>query len=172
MNKLIETAIKYSAALLLYFLGPLKPLETRLFEAIIRLWPGIAIEAVCLRAEKNGIEVYLIKRSEKESAYPGLYHSPGTFLRYGEGGKEFESTFKRLQEQEIGNRFLSWEKIEVLNNLAEIRGHIVQIIYLCTIGDDNIGKGEWFLVNQLPENIVPQHRDVIIPLAVKAFLAK
>jgi ADP-ribose pyrophosphatase YjhB (NUDIX family) len=151
---------------LLNQVDPHKPLGTPLFDAIARLTIGVAIETVSLRHGTGGVEVYMTQRSLEESAYPGEWHCPGSFIRHGE---KIDDVMRRLEKKETGISFSSAREIATINNPKEARGHIFQIVHLCTI--EGQGKGKWFPLDQLPKNTVQQHREVIIPAALKVFEA-
>lgn len=75
-----------------------QPLGTPLFEAIMRLSVGVAVEAVLFRKNGDKLEVYLTKRAADDSAYPGQWHCPGSFMRPGES---YADVFKRLNERKF-----------------------------------------------------------------------
>lgn len=151
-------------------IDPWKPLGTDLFNAIARIIVTVPVETVAIRRnlETGKVEVLLTQRSQEE-AYPGQWHSPGSFLRVGE---EIEDVFRRLEEKEFGVKILRFDFIgyhsePFLPSNTRDRGQAVQLIFLCEI--ENGGNGDWFPVDGLPELIVENHRHVLIPMAVKAY---
>lgn len=152
---------------------PKKPYGTELFDALSRLTIGVAIEMVCLRwnAEFQEVEVYLVQRSSSNTAYPGKWHCPGSFMRPGE---ETKDVFTRIVQGIIGTELISTKFIADVNHPAEARGHVLSRVYLCELasveGWHNC-PGTWFLINRLPEKTVKSHRKRIIPAAVGAFVA-
>ena len=143
---------------------PTKPYGTELFNAIALLSVSVAVETVSLRRGESGIEVYMTQRAANDTAYPGEWHCPGSFIRPGE---KISDVLRRLEEKETGISFVSVREIATFNNPEETRGHIFQVVHLCTINGQ--GKGKWFPLNRLPKKTVGNHRNVIIPLALKAF---
>ncbi len=148
---------------LLQRIDPHKPLGTELYDAIAKVSLSIAIEALTLRRGKNGIEIFLTKRSEKE-AYPGMWHSPGTIRRPGE---ELDDAFLRLETREFKNKLNSKKFVKFSDCPNEERGHFFLLLYLCCIDNDN--SDNWFPFDNLPEPMVDHHKDYLIPEAVKAF---
>jgi ADP-ribose pyrophosphatase YjhB (NUDIX family) len=150
-------------------INPMKPYGTDLFNGLARLTVTLAIEAVCLRFNpiNREYEVYLTQRSLDESAYPDEWHCPGSTFRVGETE---EDVFDRLSIREFGSNLLSKVFVAKFNNTKEARGHFFSLIYLCNLQNDNSFMGRWFPVNWLPKKIIDHHRDVIIPMAVKAFM--
>lgn len=144
-----------------------QPLGTELYDAIALLSLSVAIEAITLRQGKNGIEVFLTKRSETDTAYAGMYHSPGTVRRPEE---TLEAGFKRLEIREFKGNLTSSEFIGNHDCPDEARGHFLQVMYLCSMDGDC--SDNWYPVDNLPEPIVPNHKEVLIPAAVKAFKKK
>ena len=152
-------------------IDPGKPYGTELFDALAKLTISVAIEAVCLRwnPATRKIEVYLVKRSLKETAYPGEWHCPGTVMRPGE---EIEDTFRRLSKKEFGAGFLKRQFVANLNNPTEARGHFISVLYLCVLEEKGNERGRWFPIDKLPKKTVKGHRIRLIPAAFGAFVAE
>ena len=147
-------------------IDPEKPLGTELFNAILRMSVGVAVEVVSIRLNaKNGLEVLLVWRDETAPAYRNTWHCPGTFLRPAESEDE---AIERLAKNEPGCQMRIIKKVGWDDNPSEERGHCIHPIFLVEL----IGKskGKWFPVNNLPPETVEHHRQVIIPMAVEAFL--
>ena len=143
-------------------IDPHQPYGHELFNALARLMPTVAVEAVCLSPSLRGTEILLTQRKANES-YPSQWHCPGSILRIGE---EFEDVFKRLEQHEFGCQLLSKEFIGNLNNPEEVRGHGLSMVYLCEV-EAEPPKGQWFLLDNLPENMVSFHRDHLIPFVLE-----
>lgn len=158
--------IRKNAVLALKAINPQLPYGTELFNEIARVTVGTAIEAVILRKKFDCTEVFLTKRPDGE-AYGGLWHCPGTFLRPGEDEAD---AFKRLEDKERVGKFTNKRFIGYKNNPFEERGHIIQLIFLCDIEPMVGNVGTWYPVDNLPTNIVENHREILIPKAVAAIL--
>lgn len=146
-----------------------QPFNMAFWEQLTRLTITVAVETIALRQGPQCPEVLLVQRPESEPAYPGEWHSPGSIMRVGE---QIEDVIKRLEEKEFGAKLLSYKFIANFNNLHELRGHFFTPVYLCEVDSASwlrSGRGTWFPVNQLPEKTLKHHRDVLIPIAVKAF---
>ena len=150
-------------------IDPTQPYGTALFDALTRLTVSVAIEAVCLRwnQQKKIVEVYMVQRSPDDTAYPGEWHCPGSFLRPGE---DISSVFARLSKREFKANLSPTQFVANVNHPTEARGHVISVVYLCGLEAGDL-KGRWFSVDSLPENTVETHAKRIIPVAVGAFLA-
>lgn len=166
---------------MLYEIDPTQPYGTELFDALARLTVSVAVEAVCLRPEPlnltadpdgfqtRGVEVYLCRRSMTDTAYPGEWHCPGSVVRPGE---EDASVFKRLADREFGSNLESWRFVGKVNHVREERGHFLSLVYLCSLKDNENGRGQWFKTWNLPQKTVASHRHIIINLAEGFFRAE
>lgn len=163
---------KYHVAELLNRIDPQKPFGTALYNAIARLSWNMFFEAVVIRKRGKRFEVYLRKRADDDTAYPGEWHAPGSVFRPGENERDVANRLEREFEVPIVDfrmigEYVDWEK-------GEVRGSGVSRIYLIKLGgspreDERHG---WFPVNKLPEVTVDSHRLAIIPKAVKAYKAR
>jgi ADP-ribose pyrophosphatase YjhB (NUDIX family) len=159
--------VKKLAAWLLGWIDSQKPYGAELFNALVRLSPPCAIEAVCLRRNAEGhVEVHLVQRGLDESAYPGHWHVPGSVLRPGE---TFPDVFRRLEEEEFNGDLVSCLFVDHHVNLKEARGTFVSVVHLCALEGNNL-RGRWVRVDQLPASMADHHRNHFIPMALKAFL--
>ena len=156
---------------LLKKIDPNQPYGTELFNALAKVSPSVAMEAVCLRLnnQTQQAEVYLTKRALNDTAYPGQWHCPGSVMRPGE---QLKDVFDRLSKQEFDANILVNQFVTNINNPHEARGHFFSVVYLCSLNEKaNKLKGSWFSIDQLPENTVKIHRQEIIPAAIKVFTA-
>lgn len=166
ISKFSQEDMKHQAALLLQKISnPEKGIGKELFDAIARLVVTLTPEAACLRKNLNtgGVEIYLLQRAGDDSAYPGQWHIPGSVMRPGE---EIDDVFSRLEKSEIGIKITSKKFAFHFNNPKESRGHFFSLVYLCELSDGD-GRGKWFPIDQLPENIVEHHKTNVISAAVK-----
>lgn len=152
-------------------IDPTKPYGTELFDALARLTVSVAVEAVCLRLnpETDHVEVYMIQRSQDDTAYPGEWHCPGSVLRPTEN---INDVFNRLAKKEFGVGLKSWQFVDNVNHPTEARGHFFSLVYLCSLDEQSELKGRWIPVDQLPEKTVESHRKRIIPCALGTFVAE
>jgi ADP-ribose pyrophosphatase YjhB (NUDIX family) len=148
---------------------PTKPYGTELFDALARVTVSVAVEAVCLRLDilTKQVEVYMVQRSPDDTAYPGEWHCPGSFLRPKE---EMKDVFDRLSKREFNARVSPIHFVANVN-WHEVRGNLLSVVYLCTLETGDL-KGCWFPVDQLPEKTVECHRRRVIPAAVGVFVAE
>lgn len=158
--------VKKAAIIALALIDPNKPYGPELFYAIAGVSVTVCIEAVCLRRnpDTDGVEVWLIERAQDDPAYPGQMHCPGTVMRPGES---IEQMFERLARAEFAAGLKGQTFVGFNNAPDEARGHFFQLIYLVQM--ESPQKGGWYPVDGLPPNIVENHRDILIPMAMKAF---
>lgn len=144
---------------------------TALYDAIARLSWNIAFEAVLLRVnrETGKLEVFLRRRADDDTAYPGQWHCPGSVKRPSE---RWDDVALRLRN-DFGNPIRSYERVDDLD-WDEERGSFQSTIFLVEVRltptEDE--RHCWFRVDDLPEETVESHRDRIIPMAAMAYAAK
>jgi len=154
-------------AFLAWLLGFVKPgrYGTRLFNALARLTVTVALETVCFRRNGLDIEVFLVTRSMKDSAYPGGKHVPGSAMRCGE---QESDVFRRLSDREYGARITKATFVCNFNHTEEARGHFFTPIYLVELEGEPTG-GHWYPVNNMPAETIEHHRDIVIRWALVAY---
>lgn len=147
-------------------IDPSKPLGTDLFNAIARVSISVAVEAIGIsrNPETGELKVRLMQRSLTDSAYPGMWHFPGSFMRPGESE---EDVLKRLEKGEFKAPIRSVSFIGRDNNPHEERGHVVHLLHLVEVED--MSSEKWFSIDNLPEPMVEHHRQVLVPVGIKAF---
>ena len=160
---------KYHVAELLNRIDPKKSFGTALYNAIARLSWNMFFEAVVLRKNDKQLEVYLRKRADDDTAYPGEWHAPGSVFRPGENERNVANRLERefgvpVVSFRMVGECVDWEK-------GEVRGSGVSRVYLVKLNgapreDERHG---WFPINKLPEVTVDSHRLAIIPMTVKAY---
>ena len=147
-----------------------KPLGTSLFDALARVTISIGVEAVCLRLNSQKVvEVYLTQRAPNDTAYLSEWHCPRSILQPTE---KWGDVLSRLAVREFGGKILSARFVANINHPMEARGHVISVVYLCTLQEEEGHCGQWFRVDQLPEKTVECHRHRVIPCAVGAFVAE
>lgn len=154
-------------AKLLGRLDPTKPAGTKLCDAIMRLWPTPAFEAIALRIGDSGtLDIYLRRRAMDDSAYPGEWHAPGSLYRHGEQDRDVAN---RL-EGEFGIKIKSFNLVGH-KITSEARGTVHSLIFMVNLADNPRidDRHNWFSVNDLPKVTVDLHREIIIPTASEAY---
>jgi len=149
-------------------IDPTKPAGTALCDAIMRLWPTPAFEAMAFRLNtNNGIEIYLRRRAMDDTAYPGEWHAPGSLYRHGEQDRDVAN---RL-EKEFGVPIKKSFKFVSKEITSEARGSVHSMIFLVQLdGNPRIDdRHNWFPVNSLPEVTVDIHRELLIPTALMVY---
>lgn len=136
-------------------------ISDKIFNAALTSFVLSAYEAVCLRERNGRLEVFLTLRPSDSPGHANQWHCPGTFVRRGEEEKD---TFARLGTKEFGGRITSWDLVDILNNTAEDRGHVISVVWLVAVESFAVPalvQRQWCPVAHLPEDIVPHHREVI-----------
>ena len=149
---------------------PTKPAGTELCDAVMRFWTTNAFEALLFRRGEDGrIEVFLRQRSADDTAYPLEWHAPGSLYRHGEQDADVAGRLQGEFGCEIGNFELVGRHIT-----SEARGTIMSLLFLVealgAVREDD--RHRWFPIDQLPERTVDFHRNVYIPAAAKAWVAR
>jgi len=161
---------KERAAELLEELPAYRPLGTRLFNAVARLTPTIAFEAVALRWTGNTtnphVEVFMTRRGP-DKAYPNQWHVPGSIFRNNERPV---LVLLRLAKEEFQTSFYSYRQVAQIW-YPEKRSWTLLLVYLVGL-EGEPPTGSWFAVSDLPEDTVVHHRNIVIPEAVRAFTTK
>lgn len=159
---------KVAMAELLGNVDPTKPFGTTLFDAIAKVSYTPAFEAVAVRMGESGPEVFLRKRAEDDTAYPGAWHAPGSVFRPGERPRDVAN---RLGD-EFGMPITHFDQVGLLYDIHEQRGSFLSIIFLVSFfGEPRVDdRHGWFPMNDLPEGTVDFHAEVVLPHAVTAFL--
>lgn len=158
---------KETLAELLNKIDPTKPAGTALCDAIMRLWPTPAFEAMLFRQRSGSpLEIYLRRRALDDTAYPGQWHAPGSLYRHGEQDRDVAT---RL-EKEFGVPIEAFDYVgkEIT---SEARGTVHSLIFHVQVGgqpriDD---RHDFFPVTELPGEMVDLHRDLIIPAAARVY---
>lgn len=152
---------------------PPGPLGTELFDAVSKHSVGNAFEAACLRRGATGqLQVYLRKRADDDTAYPGQWHLPGSFRRPGE---KWDDVMQRLSQGEFKAVLCNRRLAGAIDVLEEERGTAVSFVFLVDLeeGTGETDSQKWFDVDGgLPQPMVAFHEEKFIPLAVVAFLAE
>lgn len=175
--------------LVVEILGKLDPKElpAKVFHAVERITALTAIETVFLRKREKQLKVLLLKRSDNDPYYPGMWHSPGSILRGGDDperaritGNSFEilklkgflinywKPFLRILDDELGVWFAQSPKFVGTALYHTLRGLEHAIVFLCEC-DREPKEGTWYRLDQLPGNLVAHHHE-LIRIAVDAFL--
>ncbi|MBU0598415.1 NUDIX domain-containing protein [Patescibacteria group bacterium] len=136
------------------------------FNALARISVSVAIEAVVVRVNPTNCqqEVLLIQRGPEET-FPSLWHCPGTILRVGES---IDTAMSRLADNEFKARILTFRFVDFYNNPDEgQRGHTMHLVFIVEVEDGSAGT--WVPIDDLHEkDVIPYHRDSVIPLVLKS----
>ena len=145
-------------------IDPRKPLSPRLYGAIARIVPSIAVETVAVRERRSKIEVFMIRRAPDDLAYPNELHSPGSILRSGED-------FRKVMDRLVAREF----HVPIVNSspageifVPEKRGWFNNRIFSVKLDGEPQG-GDWYPVDNLPDDTVDFHRTTVIPQAAAHF---
>ncbi|MDC0681056.1 NUDIX hydrolase [Sorangium atrum] len=155
--------IKSMASWLLGYVDPREPLGSSLINALSRLPIHLAADAVCLRrnADSGALEVLLTRRGAS-AAGPGEWCCPGSVLSPGE---QPEHVLHR-----VGMTISDFTFVGDYFSAAT-RGWMLSRVHQAKLAEVP-ATGTWWPVEQLPNNLVPKHRELVIPMAVKAFHAQ
>lgn len=158
---------KEVVARLLLRLDPNEPAGEKLCAAVMRFWTTNAFEAVAIRPGHQGPEVFLRQRAVNDTAYPGMWHVPGSLYRHGEEDRQVADRLNREFGTRI-NRFEYCGKLVV----SEKRGTVHPFVFLVELERDPRLDDEhkWVPVSKLrDENMVLHHLGQIIPMALRVW---
>ncbi len=164
VTKQASRLIREIAAVVLKVISAEKPYGTALFDQLSRLVPQRFCECVLLRTNAEGkMEVFLVRRLDNDTAYPGMYHCPGSAIRRGE---QFEDVAERVAKREFKAEI---DSIVVLRQaefyFMESRGwgcSTPVVVFTKTPPQE----GHWFPIGSLPEKTIDFHRERIIAAGV------
>ncbi|MDP3764343.1 MAG: NUDIX hydrolase [bacterium] len=128
-------------------------LGSDLFEAIIKIVPQIAVEAIVVDSITNPTRVFLTWREDKN--YKG-WHFPGGFVRFGE---KPENRLKTVINKELNATVQRYKRLDGIYNLIDSRGHTFSLCYLAEISKKPAG-GKWF-AKKTPKNIIGHHKQIL-----------
>ena len=162
MSQITEGLISSEEDRLVELMGKVgSAMSNRFFNAVATKFALIAIETVVLRQSATGtIQVLLTQRPLDDSipAWRGMWHSPGTMLRASD--RSYEDAFARVQNGELGTRFLEPPRFVDTLFYRHVRGSENPLIFVCEI-EGEPRNGKFFDVESLPENLTPHHQEVI-----------
>lgn len=133
-----------------------------IFDGVLAVIPGTSMEVVPIyKDDKGELHVFLTKRSENDRFWPGEYHCPGSMVLNSDvvlGGTDH--VWKRLKAKEFERQDLGSPVFASPALLETKRGQEVALIYYVDIPED-LKNGRYFLVNNLPENLIDHHKLII-----------
>jgi hypothetical protein len=151
-------------------------LSNELFTELAGILPAPCIESVILRKNEGKVEVLLIPRPENDIVWKGMLHSPGASIRrsdYQNNPEDaFTETLKRIEDQEIKNKFEEKPRFITSYSIMTKRGPEVVLLFLAKISDRAVlpeGSG-WYDIENLNE--IPNflsHQTKAIEEAAKVF---
>ncbi len=151
INKLVE------------LLHKLRPgfLPKEIFFEIIRLIPAAIVDIVPLIEINNELQVLLIERESDDPFFGGQVHIPGTSLRSTDAKGNFKSAFDRIIQGELKGVSVISEPVFCGSSFHDTtRGSELTLIHWVLV-DQTINIGKFYLVNDLPSNIVPHQKNTI-----------
>ena len=146
---------------LIWLLNKVKqPYSPELFEALARRLPVMGLEAVVLREFDGRLEVLMTARPDNDliANWAGKWHIPGTILRNEE---TFEDGFLRLGKREFGAKLVNIRFVYLHFPRTGDRGSNLQLVHVADIEENQYPLGTWFNVEELPENAIDGHHEII-----------
>jgi hypothetical protein len=139
---------------------------TTLYDAFTPHATNISAEGVAFRTKADGaIEIRLEQRPGDDKWYAGQFAGLGVGFRPSDSGRE--SALDRLVTKEYGVP-TQFEYVGDVYMTGDPHGWYECKVFL-SFSDGEPKHGEWFPVDELPENMVPVHRHKILPLALAAY---
>ena len=162
-NQLSQEEVQQKLIKYLSLLDATQPYGTELYKAISRVTVRIGIEAVSISPRASRRYVWMKQRGQDES-YPGLWHCPGSIIRPGESTDDV----RQRMSKEFGCTVRALHQVCGFNHPHEETGHAVCWVHFCELSGTPT-NGEWFPVDDLPENTINHHREEVIPKALAFF---
>jgi hypothetical protein len=133
-----------------------------LFQSITRLTVSPILELIPLRKINGKVEVLMLKRPLDDPHWPGMLHTPGTYIRPTDTEITLESAFDRLVRGELELQ-LDVQTFFVQTIFHQVsRGMELGLVYGIDLsGVINFQKGEWFPVDDLPDISVKTQYEMI-----------
>jgi len=169
-----QDLLREVAATALNLLPEAAVLGTDLFSAVWRQAVMATVEPVCFRDKAGNVEVFLATRANDES-YPGCLHICGTPIRSSDK-KNFKFISDRLATAEYkilkGGLHLLFDQPVEVKVVPEERGAVLSLAFLAELkSSPPKTAGDWYSWDEVKNNkdneIVPYHRDWLIPTALK-----
>ena len=147
-----ETLRKITAAALLRIKNPQYGIGKELFDAIIKMVPQTAIEAIIVDDIKSPKKVLLTQRSD--TYYQG-WHFPGSFIRFKE---KMQDAVRRVVLSEVGANIQTIKDLNKKYEHFDGRGHSIGLLFLVTLSSQP-KAGQWFYT--IPKKIIAHHKKII-----------
>ncbi len=137
-----------------------------IFEQIARIVALPIIEFIPLRRNLHGqVEVLLIKRPDTDPLFAGLMHTPGTVVRADDESKgevHAHTAFERLLNEELtGIAVAPPEYVGSIFHTSK-RGVEQAQLFWIEVLEENPTVGEFWPVDNLPDNLIDSQRNFII----------
>jgi hypothetical protein len=166
-SNLTNEEVEQAAALL----ARLEPgfLPFPIFLQMCRLNTMSTVELVVLRQREDGaVETWLRRRDAEDVLWPGSWCNPGCIIRPTDS---LEDALQRLSEEDLdGAPFAAPPTfVTYLLNPANKRGQTSIALYWTELVAEP-AAGEFFDVAQLPKDLIPSQRQLIL-LAAEAYKA-
>ncbi|MDO8566250.1 MAG: hypothetical protein Q7S04_03645 [Candidatus Moranbacteria bacterium] len=166
-NSATKDEVKAAAVAVLGLVDPREPYGSALFNALARLTISVCVEMVILRKAADSSQEVLLRKRGADEVYAHQWHAVGSSFRPGDPVAKTSARALR----ELGNIPLPSPVFRGhFNCLTEERGHYVQLIYAIDATGVEIptmpGHIEWFSTEALPQDLVENHREVVLPVAL------
>jgi hypothetical protein len=136
-------------------------LPKELFIEIARIWTTSIIEVVPVRKNGEKTEILLLKREADDPNWPGMLHTPGTVVRPTDSEKGIVGPLERIYSDELGLE--EWKDPVFVGPILHSvnRGTEMSNVFYLDMTGLQITSGEWYDVENLPENIVDTQKSFI-----------
>ena len=167
MTETLPTLTDQEKEMLAGLLRRLKPpYGPKVFPAWVENFVTTPVEMAVFNSDR---QILLVYREDPE--YKG-WHSPGTILRDEE---DVPTALERLINGELGGAKvtrpvpLGWVEVHRGNGLGQNpTRHEISLLHACFVQNLSLsGKDRLFSIDQLPENTLTHHKEVIIPEIVR-----
>lgn len=139
-----------------------------LFQSITRLTVSPILELIPLRTINGKVEVLMLKRPLDDPHWPGMLHTPGTYIRPTDTEITLQSAFDRIVRGELELQ-IDVQTFFVQTIFHQVnRGMELGLVYGIDLSGINaFQKGDWFPVEDLPDTSVKTQHEMIKKAALQ-----
>lgn len=142
-------------------------LPREVFELLGGLMVYTAVEFIPLRRSGEDVAVLLLPRDDNDPVWPSMWHTPGTIVRPTD--RSLDDAFSRLFATELVGMQQSKPHFIGLQLRENSRGRLISLEYWLEV-DGKPDDGEFYPIDRLPENFIPEQKD-LVETAVKVYEA-
>lgn len=136
-----------------------------IFLQVARLTVTPTVELVGLRKKEGSVEILLTRRPKDDKYWPNMWHIQGSVIRATDKEGDFSDVFTRILQNEMGNPQCVTQPTFFKYVFQQVkRGREVSFIHWIELTGEP-PKGEFFDINDLPEDMIDHQKSFIHEIA-------